>query len=99
LKVSENLRWLSRMCWFANRNTEARSHALSALDALDGEPAGIQHAWAYSNLSLLSMLANEPDGACIWGDRAIELAEQLGEREVLVHALNNVGAARKHRQA
>jgi transcriptional regulator with XRE-family HTH domain len=94
LKVSENLRWLSRMYWFANRNAEARSHAQSALDALDGEPAGIQHAWAYSNLSLLSMLAYEPDDACLWGDRAIELAEQLGEREVLVHALNNVGSAR-----
>ncbi len=94
LKISENLRWLSRMSWFANRNAEARSAAQAALDVLDGLPAGIQHAWAYSNLSLLYMLANDTDGACEWGDRAIALAEQLGEREVLVHALNNVGSAR-----
>ena len=94
LKVSENLRWLSRMSWFANRNADAREAAHSALDVLEGLPDGLQHAWAYSNLALLCMLANDADGACSWGERAIALAEQLGEREVLVHALNNVGAAR-----
>jgi transcriptional regulator with XRE-family HTH domain len=94
LKISENLRWLSRMSWFANRNADARSAAQAALDVLDGLSPGLQHAWAYSNLSLLCMLANDAPGACEWGDRAIALAEQLGEREVLVHALNNVGAAR-----
>lgn len=39
------------------------------------------------------MLASDVAGARDWGGRAIELAERLGETEVLVHALHNVGAA------
>ena len=39
------------------------------------------------------MLASNIDEAVAWGGRAIELAERLGETEILVHALNNVGAA------
>ena len=32
-------------------------------------------------------------GATHWGERAIELAERLGETEIVVHALNNMGTA------
>jgi len=41
----------------------------------------------------LRMLASDVAGARDWGGRAIELAQRLGETEVLVHALHNVGAA------
>ena len=34
---------------------------------------------------------NDQPGATRWGERAIELAERLGETEIVVHALNNVG--------
>jgi transcriptional regulator with XRE-family HTH domain len=94
LKMAENLRWLSRLLWFANRNTEARAAAHSAIQALEGVPEGVQHAWAYSNLAMLSLFASDPEGARAWGEQAIALAEHLGEREVLVHALNSVGSAR-----
>jgi DNA-binding CsgD family transcriptional regulator len=39
------------------------------------------------------MLAWEAPAAIVWGQKAIELAEQLGERETLAHALANVGAS------
>jgi DNA-binding CsgD family transcriptional regulator len=39
------------------------------------------------------MLAGNTDEALAWGGRAIELAERLGQNEILVHALNNVGTA------
>jgi DNA-binding CsgD family transcriptional regulator len=48
---------------------------------------------AYSNFAQLRMLAHDTQAAISWGMRAIELAEQLGESEILVHALNNVGTA------
>jgi DNA-binding CsgD family transcriptional regulator len=44
-------------------------------------------------MAQLRMLADELDGAVQWGEQAIALAERLGEREILAHALNNVGAA------
>jgi DNA-binding CsgD family transcriptional regulator len=39
------------------------------------------------------MLADDLEGARLWGGRAIALAERLGDQETLCHALNNVGAA------
>jgi DNA-binding CsgD family transcriptional regulator len=94
LKESENLRWLSRVSWFAGRNAEAGDAARTALAVLEPVPPGPQLAWAYSNMSQLAMLAFDRDGAVFWGERAIALAEQLGDREILVHALTNVGSAR-----
>ena len=51
---------------------------------------------AYSNLAQLRMLDHDLDGTLRWGNRAIALAEQLGETETLVHALTNVGSARHY---
>src|SRR5262249_49631945 len=53
-------------------------------------------AMAYSNMSQLRMLERENGAAVQWGVRAIELAEQLDEPEILSHALNNVGTAEYH---
>ena len=39
---------------------------------------------AYSNMAQLRMLASDHAAATVWGDRAIELAEELGETEILV---------------
>src|SRR4029450_10783075 len=47
---------------------------------------------AYSNLSQLNMLAGRNDEALAWGGRAIDLAESLGQTEVLGHALKNGGS-------
>ena len=49
---------------------------------------------AYSNLALLRLLDLDLEETLRWGNRAIALAQELGETETLVHALNNVGSAR-----
>ncbi|WP_246703891.1 LuxR family transcriptional regulator [Rhizobium sp. SEMIA 4085] len=48
---------------------------------------------AYSTRSQLHMLHYRFDEAIDWGLRAISLADQLGQIETRVHALNNVGTA------
>ena len=52
---------------------------------------------AYSLRSQLHMLNDRMDEAVRWGERAIELADELDAVEVKVHALNNVGTARAFR--
>ena len=94
LKEGENLRWLSRMLWYAGQNAEAERAGLAALAVLESLPPGAQLAMAYSNQAQLRMLAHDLDEAVAWGERAIALAEALGERETLAHALNTVGSAR-----
>jgi ATP/maltotriose-dependent transcriptional regulator MalT len=88
------LRWLSRLHWFVSRNREAETYADQAVQLLESLPADGELAWALSNRAQLHMLAGRTDEAVAWGMRAIALAEAEGDEEVLVHALNNVGAAR-----
>ncbi len=94
LKVGENLRWLSRFNWFEGRGVAAENAATAALEVLETLPPGPELAMAYSNLAHLRMLAQDLEGTLLWGQRAMALAEQLGETETLVHALANVGSAR-----
>jgi DNA-binding CsgD family transcriptional regulator len=93
LREGDAHRWLSRLAWFVGDNTTAEAEAKRAVALLEPLPAGRELAMAYSNLSQLRMLGDDLDGARSWGDSAIALAERLGETEILVHALNNVGAA------
>lgn len=98
LKEGECLRWLSRLYWFQGQSLEAEEAAVAALQVLEPLPPGPELAMAYSNLSQLRMLGDDTAGALFWGERAIALAEQLGETETLVHALTNVGTARLHNE-
>lgn len=90
-KVGDSLRWLSRLHWFAGRRAEALQYAGDAISSLMGLEPGRELALAYSNRAQLAMLAHDSPGAVLWGQRAIELAEDIGDEEVLTHALNNLG--------
>jgi DNA-binding CsgD family transcriptional regulator len=86
-------RWLSRLNWFRGDNAASEREARLAVELLEPLAPGRELAAAYSNMAQLRMLATDRAAATEWGARAIELAEQLGETEILVHALNNVGSA------
>jgi DNA-binding CsgD family transcriptional regulator/tetratricopeptide (TPR) repeat protein len=86
-------RWLSRLHWFAGRNADAERYAAEAVDQLAALPHGRELAMAFSNRGQLAMLATDLAGAREWGGRAIALAEAIGDEEIVVHALNNVGCA------
>jgi DNA-binding CsgD family transcriptional regulator/tetratricopeptide (TPR) repeat protein len=93
LKEGESLRWLSNLYWLEGDAEEAATAALEVLEPL---PPGPELAMAYSNLAQLRLLDLDLEGTLRWGNRAIALAEKLGETETLVHALNNVGSARHY---
>jgi DNA-binding CsgD family transcriptional regulator len=94
LREGDAHRWASRLRWFLGENEAAEGEARAALNLLEGLPPGPELAMGYSNMSQLRMLARDSDDAVAWGERAIALAERLGEDEILIHALNNVGTAR-----
>lgn len=93
-KHGDNLRWMSRLHWFAGQKAEAEFFAAEAIRVLETIPPGPERAMAYSNRAQLHMLADESDEAVHWGMKAIALAESCGAVETLAHALNNVGSAR-----
>jgi DNA-binding CsgD family transcriptional regulator/tetratricopeptide (TPR) repeat protein len=93
LAVGDAQRWLSRLSWFFGRNDDSEKWAASAIETLEPLGESRELAMAYSNMSQLRMLANDWQDAVRWGKRAIALARRLGDREVEIHALNNVGTA------
>jgi DNA-binding CsgD family transcriptional regulator len=93
VREGDSHRWLSRLVWFAGDRATAVLEARLAVELLEAEPPGRELAMAYSNQAQLCMLAEDAAGAIEAGSKAIALGERLGETEILVHALNNVGTA------
>jgi DNA-binding CsgD family transcriptional regulator/tetratricopeptide (TPR) repeat protein len=93
LREGDQQRWISRLSWFDGNNHDAEVAAREAISLLEGFGPTRELAMAYSNMSQLRMLAEDNELAVEWGERAIALADQLDDREVLAHALNNVGTA------
>jgi ATP/maltotriose-dependent transcriptional regulator MalT len=89
----ECLRWLSRLFWCVGRNAEAEAAASAAVELLEQLPPGRELAMAYGNVAQLRMIGEDNDEAVAWGAKAIELAEQLGDAEIVAYALTSVGAA------
>jgi DNA-binding CsgD family transcriptional regulator/tetratricopeptide (TPR) repeat protein len=84
-------RWLSRLSWFLGQNEDSERHAVAAVATLEPLGPGRDLAMAYSNLAQLRMLAYDTAEAVRWGEKAIGLARDAGDRETEMHALNNVG--------
>jgi DNA-binding CsgD family transcriptional regulator len=93
LREGDTWRWLSRLAWFRGDRATAVAAADSAVEILDDLPPGRELAMAYSNVAQLRMLGHEMAGALEWSGRAQQLADKLGETEIVVHALNNAGSA------
>jgi DNA-binding CsgD family transcriptional regulator/tetratricopeptide (TPR) repeat protein len=93
-RAGDTLRSLSRLHWVRGRGDEAHRYAAEAVAALEPLGPSDELAMAYSNLAQLAMLASQEGEAVAWGERAIALARELGNQEIIAHALNNVGAAR-----
>ena len=94
LKLGHDLTRLTRFAWMCGRRAEAEKFVEEAIAVLEAAPRGRELAWAYSHQSQLDMLASRMDSAISWGERALELARHLGEQEIIIHALGNIGSAR-----
>lgn len=94
LKLGQDLTRLTRFAWMCARRSEAERFVDEAIAVLQTAPPGAELAWAYSHQSQLDMLASRMDSAIVWGERALKLAQQLGEREIIIHALGNIGSAK-----
>jgi DNA-binding CsgD family transcriptional regulator/tetratricopeptide (TPR) repeat protein len=90
-KVGHTLRRLSRLHWFLGDNVEAERYAMQAVETLETLPPGRELAMAYGNLAHLGTRAAASADTLFWGERAIALAERLGDYETLSYALNSVG--------
>jgi len=90
-KIGNCMRFLSRLWWFDGNRKKAESYGAQAIEVLDTQPSSRARAMAYSNMSQLMMLSDQPEECIFWGEKAIAMAKELSDDEILCHALNNVG--------
>ena len=90
-KTGGSLCFLSRLWRFDGNRKNAESFALQAIDLLKDQPASSTKAMTFSNMSQLKMLSDEQAECLFWGEKAIEMAKQLDNEEILCAALNNIG--------
>lgn len=98
-KIGNSLRHLSRLWWFEVNRRESEKLGLEAVRVLENEPASAVKAMAYSNMSQLKMLSDEHGESIFWGEKAIAMAKELGDVEILSHALCNVGTVKMRQPA
>ncbi len=93
-REGENYRRLSRILWYNCEDIKGEEYLDKAINILEKLPAGKSLAMAYSNKSQTYMIRELDDLAIDWGRKAIALARELNEPEIIAHALNNIGSAR-----
>ena len=95
-KTGNCLRFLSRLWWLDGNRKNAECFAEEAIDLLKIQPSSSAKAMAFSNMSQLKMLLDEPAECIAWGEKAIVIARELNEEGALSHALNNVGSVQMY---
>ena len=87
----DDIRLRARLLACIGRAPEGLETAREAVRVLEQVTPGRELARAYSALAGLSTLTGDPAPTLEWGAKAIALADEVGDTEALVHALNNVG--------
>jgi DNA-binding CsgD family transcriptional regulator len=91
LRAGNVLRLRARLQGCMGRTAEARVDAREAARLLERLPPGIELARAYAGMSEQAMLGDDAEETIAWGQKAIALADRLGDAKALVSALNSVG--------
>ena len=97
LKEGALLSWSSRLLYWAARLEEAEDAAHEAVQVLEELPPGRELALAYAHMAGQRVISLDAEGAIVWGRRAIELAERLGEDDIVVGPSIAIGAAESMR--
>ena len=79
----------------AARHDEAEDAAHAAVQVLEELQPGRELALAYAQMAAQRVLSLDDQGVITWGTRARDLAEQLGEQQIVVSASTAIGSRRR----
>jgi tetratricopeptide (TPR) repeat protein/KaiC/GvpD/RAD55 family RecA-like ATPase len=84
--------WMASKIWQdTGEMDEASKHHNMALDGFQQEPVGVELASLYEDISHMLWRSGKPE-ALSWAQKSMELAERLGNEEVLTACYNDLGA-------
>jgi tetratricopeptide (TPR) repeat protein len=85
-RIADNLRWISQLAWWTGRVTQMREAAERALEVLADLPPNKELAMAYVAQAQVQFRMNHLAESAGWADKACDLARELGEGEIGIHA-------------
>ena len=92
LGEGDDERWLSRLHWYLGDGKGVRECSARAVAILAELPPSAELAMAYSNRAAPPMFDYDLAETAEWGGKALRLAEELGEQEVLIATIRNMGS-------
>lgn len=93
LELGDDLVFQTRMLSCIGRGAEGAWMPAEAVKVLEPEPPGPELARAYGLMSGYVLAGEDYQGGIEWGLKSLELAQQLGDLQAEVYALNSTGAA------
>ena len=88
-----SLAWLTRACIPAGRNADAEEASRASIAVLESLPPSHELAHAYATQAYVRMLSRDNAEGVAWGERAVAVAEGLGDLEMLAYSLNSLGTS------
>ena len=92
-----SLRLHSRVMLSLGRDQDAIAGGKHAVTLLETLPSDRDLAVAYASLSEIAAMAEDPEPAIAWGQRALELAHEFDDRETAAHAEVCIGGIQAQR--
>lgn len=77
----------------AGRNTEAEAASRAAIELLETLPPTRELGSAYADQAYARMLSRDNSDGVMWGEKAVALATELGDRDTIAFGLNMVGTS------
>ena len=93
VKEGASLRAVSRLLWSMGRTPESSEVGHQAVALLESLPPAHELAMAYAQLASISLGTDDLEGVAVWGNHAADLAERLGDRQILASARVILSAA------
>lgn len=92
-KTADCLRYLSWLCWFDGKGKLAEEFAGQAFELLNDRQLSRSKAMAFSNKLHLKIQKDELNECIQLGEKELEMANELNDKELISCALNNWGTA------
>jgi DNA-binding CsgD family transcriptional regulator len=93
-REGEMYRRLSRILWYDCHDAKGEDMLDKALEIFEKLQSGRNLAMAYSNKAQTYSIREELGPVLYWGNKALQLAKQIADKEVEAHVLNSIGCTK-----
>ena len=89
--MSTCLHLLSWLWWFDGNGKKAEDAARKNIELLVNQPLSAIAAMAFAHMGRLKMLSDETEECLHWSEKAMAMAKELANEEIICYTLNSIG--------